>query len=169
MEDNGLSVQLRNSSLRRPQPTPLRRKTKSCCLCSPPLPSDVDHLLRHASVDDNILAGHKTALRRCEKDRHSGNILHAPYPADGMLGMIHFAEHLCLPPAAFLPGGNVDPAGADAVDPDFRSETDGERMGERQAPLSKHCNSRCPARTSVTTTTFPSKTICPSSFILPSM
>ena len=97
-------------------------------------PSDIDHFFRHSPVDHEILAGDETALLRCEKDGHGGDILDPPHPTGRMLLMIGLGQRLRPPPVVLLPGGNIDPAGADAVHPDLGSETDGERMGEGGEP-----------------------------------
>jgi hypothetical protein len=83
----------------------------------------VDHLARHAAVNDKVRAGDEARTIAVEEPRNDlGDVLRLADPAGGMLSVILSAQ--CGIVLGF------DPARADAVDADIRTETDCQSVGE---------------------------------------
>src|SRR5439155_9819976 len=87
----------------------------------------VDHLSRHAAVDDEICAGNETGALAIEQELHRlGDVLRLADAADRMLGVI-------LPAQGAVVAG-PDPAGAHAVDAYVGRKVHRQRVGERHEP-----------------------------------
>ncbi len=104
----------------------------------------VDHLDRHAAVDNKVLPCNKSGLFRKQERGHRSNV---PGGADApcrVLRVVQRTQVRLAPPTRLLPRPHVDPTWADAVDADGRPQTDGQRMGERdQAALRRAGRLRC--------------------------
>ncbi len=70
------------------QITTLRSVTMTSCQGALRRASDVDHLLGHAAVDDEVLAGDKARGRRDQVRHHLGHVGRHADPAGRMLGVV---------------------------------------------------------------------------------
>ena len=87
----------------------------------------IDHFPSHTSIHHEILTGDKARLGGQQERHQRRNIVRLTDAPHRMLRMIR-REQRAVPP--------IDPAGADAVDPDVRPQTDRQGMGlGNQAPL----------------------------------
>ena len=87
----------------------------------------VNHLPRHAAVDQKIRAGDEAGALRVEQElHHRRDILRLADAAGRMLRVVLLAQlAIILRP---------DPSGADAIDAHVGREADRERVGEREQP-----------------------------------
>src|SRR5579863_8045718 len=85
----------------------------------------INHLPRHAAVDDEIGAGDETRPLAVEQPGDNlGDVFRLANAACRMLRMILAAER----PVVL----GCDPPGTDAIDPYLRTETDGQGVSQRQ-------------------------------------
>src|SRR3954447_12524882 len=87
----------------------------------------VDHLPRHAAVDNELRPGDEPALRADQPRRQTSDVVGRPHAPGRMERMILWPRRIAL---------GEDPSRADAVGPHVRCKADRQRMRQRhQAAL----------------------------------